>query len=818
MYENQIHGTIPSSWTKLKHLSFLDLGSNKLNGTIPRSLAALTNIYHLDLSENEFRGPVYPSLFYQLKNLSYVDLSENSFSGRLPLSEDPRMPLLKELVLEDNKFSGHLPNFTACLQDMEIINFAYNDLSGTIPTTLFSLPVLRDLDLSLNKLSGKIPTEIMKLTMLQSLRLSHNQLTGPIPRGDDIIPGVGRTRFDAPTGGQWSDLARLKHFIADNNTLTGILPPEFLYGISGDLSNLNVSLNALSGSIPAEIGKMTKLANFDGLGNRFTGSLPSEMSRMNPNLRLNLADNMITGTVPKIFCGGGQMSTNLLFRQFGCDAILCPAGTFHPSGAATLQSGCRPCPVGNTTDEGLTNAVAKVLGRTECRGVKFIHGDLNGDGILTPREILRLLYADTIGRNWGAQFQTWADVRVNECDLNGITCVDGEVIKIDLTDAAMCSDGERKVGPKAECRGIPSELSQLSNLEIITMNRRQFLRGSIPSELGKLSKLRHLDLSNCASMEGTIPSELGLMSSLRFLGVGGCNLHGTIPGELFELTLLEKLHLSMNPLTGSLPHLKQLPNLKELMVSRTQLTGTIPQNLGSILPSLENLEMYGNQLVGSIPSSLSRCSGLKRIDLFNNKLTGSLPESLTEIETLQILHLKNNRLTGSISPNFGALSYLTWLDLSHNRIHGTIPGSFGSSRSLKDFRLGNNMIYEPIPPSLCVNTNINGGLTRQYGCDGVICPLGTYSDPGHATHSEGCKPCPEGKTTMYLGSSSCEEVSNEDILAMLYEVMGGEQWGAEYQGGWKDKTAKACDYQGVICDKGTGQLESLRLSLMGAYD
>ena len=111
-------------------------------------------------------------------------------------------------------------------------------------------------------------------------------------------------------------------------------------------------------------------------------------------------------------------------------------------------------------------------------------------------------------------------------------------------------------------------------------------------------------------------------------------------------------------------------------------------------------------------------------DLFDNQLSGTLPETLSNLDALQILHVKLNSLTGTISSQLGTLPYLSWFDVSGNRLHGTIPSTFGTSSSLKDFRLGGNMIYEPIPQSLCTNVNINGGLTRNYGCDGVIWSLG----------------------------------------------------------------------------------------------
>jgi hypothetical protein len=184
---------------------------------------------------------------------------------------------------------------------------------------------------------------------------------------------------------------------------------------------------------------------------------------------------------------------------------------------------------------------------------------------------------------------------------------------------------------------------------------------------------------------------------------------------------------------------------------------------------------------------------------------------------LQILHIKLNQLTGTISSKFGELPFLSWFDVSSNRLHGTIPATFGGSRSIKDFRLGGNMIYDPIPQSLCTNTNVNGGLTRMYGCDGVICPLGTYSDPGHATHSEGCKPCPEGTTTMYLGSSSCEEFSEADILSIFFDVMGGHTWNALQKSHWKESDGSVCEWHGISCDE-NGEIDSIRFPLLGIDD
>jgi hypothetical protein len=46
------------------------------------------------------------------------------------------------------------------------------------------------------------------------------------------------------------------------------------------------------GTIPVEIGAMTKLTRLDAQGNFLSGTLPDEMNKMNQNLELNLTNNL----------------------------------------------------------------------------------------------------------------------------------------------------------------------------------------------------------------------------------------------------------------------------------------------------------------------------------------------------------------------------------------------------------------------------------------------------------------------------------------------------------------------------------------------
>ena len=106
------------------------------------------------------------------------------------------------------------------------------------------------------------------------------------------------------------------------------------------------------------------------------------------------------------------------------------------------------------------------------------------------------------------------------------------------------------------------------------------------------------------SLRGTIPSELAELTALTQLRLDDNNLSGEIPSELGTLTLLSQLALGQNPNLGGTipPQLGSLgANLRELFLSVTGLTGTVPQSL----TQLENLQVLGldnTDLSGTIPS------------------------------------------------------------------------------------------------------------------------------------------------------------------------------------------------------------------------
>ena len=130
-------------------------------------------------------------------------------------------------------------------------------------------------------------------------------------------------------------------------------------------------------------------------------------------------------------------------------------------GAASYLGPCQDCPAAENEKKGL------LLGQTTCASSTFNVGDIDGDGILSQREILNLLFVFTNGHQWGDQYKPWRDVDRVACDLPGVSCnSEFQVIRITLKGARLCWNSENSMNA---CFGLPSEIGLLTNLEVLDL-------------------------------------------------------------------------------------------------------------------------------------------------------------------------------------------------------------------------------------------------------------------------------------------------------------------------------------------------------------
>lgn len=165
-----------------------------------------------------------------------------------------------------------------------------------------------------------------------------------------------------------------------------------------------------------------------------------------------------------------------------------------------------------------------------------------------------------------------------------------------------------------------------------------------------------------------LKSSIDPSNSLQWNGTDFCKWEGVrecLRGRVSKL-VLENLNLRGTLNSGDL---NQLDQIRVLSLKQNSISGEIPQLSG--LANLKSLYLSYNNFSGDFPASLTTLHRLKTIVLSGNSLSGDIPDSLLNVQRLYVLYLDNNRFTGKIPPlNQTGLRYL---NLSHNQLSGQIP-------------------------------------------------------------------------------------------------------------------------------------------------
>ncbi|KAI3726657.1 hypothetical protein L1987_66456 [Smallanthus sonchifolius] len=136
-------------------------------------------------------------------------------------------------------------------------------------------------------------------------------------------------------------------------------------------------------------------------------------------------------------------------------------------------------------------------------------------------------------------------------------------------------------------------------------------------------------------------------------------------GKVVHL-VLENLSLAGVFAVNTLTHLDQL---RVLSLQSNSLTGPIPDLAG--LVNLKSLFLDHNSFTGGVPPSIASLHRLRTLDLSNNKLSGTIPVSFTNLNRLNYLRLDSNRFSGSIPPL--NQSNLQIFNVSFNSLTGPVP-------------------------------------------------------------------------------------------------------------------------------------------------
>uniref|UniRef100_A0A0E0IYC9 non-specific serine/threonine protein kinase n=1 Tax=Oryza nivara TaxID=4536 RepID=A0A0E0IYC9_ORYNI len=238
------------------------------------------------------------------------------------------------------------------------------------------------------------------------------------------------------------------------------------------------------------------------------------------------------------------------------------------------------------------------------------------------------------------------------------------------------------------------DISNLADLEVLTLAHNPFILAPVPVEFGRLTRLTFLWLSNM-NITGEIPESLSSLRELNLLDLSMNSLEGKIPTWIWQHKKLKILDLHTNRFTGEIePNslVKHSP-LANLEVSNNNLSGELPEDI-CFNRKLYGIAVFNNSFSGKLPSSLDGCYLLQNLVLYNNNFSGEFPQGLWSVVTNQLstVMIQNISFSGTL-PTKLPWNY-TRLDISNNRFSGPIPTMGGKMEIL---RAANNLLSGEIP-------------------------------------------------------------------------------------------------------------------------
>ena len=209
-----------------------------------------------------------------------------------------------KVAIESNSMNGTLPKELGYLEDLEILSFTQSNIYGTIPPEILRPSKLNLLQLGTLNLTGSLPTTFNNIPGMKLLSLYNNKLTGALPAGIFLNHGLhletvalGKNSFNGPIP-DFDTQSGLEHLWAENCLFTGTLPPSIYSQRS--LSELDLSKNALHGTIAPQVLALAELEHWSMFGNHFSGTLPESLGQLESIKSLDMSSNSFTGTLPAL--------------------------------------------------------------------------------------------------------------------------------------------------------------------------------------------------------------------------------------------------------------------------------------------------------------------------------------------------------------------------------------------------------------------------------------------------------------------------------------------------------------------------------------
>jgi Leucine-rich repeat (LRR) protein len=627
---NRLNDSIPASIGNLSNLRVLRLEFNRLVGPIPSTISNLTSLEELQVQANLLSGPI-PAGFTSLSSLTTLNLSFNAFSAsgavlisflnglqanwqatqtvpptgfaaqvlsavRIQLTwnevsyqDDPggymirfgkRADALNDSLLIPAKDStsviiSNLDSDSTYFFTIQTFTDPHDDNDGRV----FSAPSATISARTLRRISQVERDALIALYNSTFGDDWTNKANWKDTLGNFKDPGLENTWFGV-TINNLNDTLRVREIRLNGNNLKGTLPSEL-----GNLSRLfllQLNNNDITGTIPSSLGNLRQLTRLEIRNNRLTGPLAPELGGLNQVSILDLASNALAGNIPNqiLSIPGGSLFDIRFNALFATD----------PAVASGINSKSTAFGWQNTQTVAPTNILVSNIRATSARiswtpvtysadpgSYQLLVGSIPG------------IYTDTV---------TMGGKSVNQFDWTNLTPGTTYYVAVQTITFPHASN-------KNQVRSSPSQEFVIKTPALLPASERAALIAIYNQTQGDTWTNRsnwrlNPTTFNIEGSEGTwfgvTTTEVNGIAHVTELNLNANNLRGALPAEISNLTQLRVLRLNGNRLTGNIPgNINQLQQLETLRLDQNNLVGLVTNSMVD-LPQLSSLNLRFNGL------------------------------------------------------------------------------------------------------------------------------------------------------------------------------------------------------------------------------